>query len=682
MEEVKEILKYLKVEGEKLEIPCGLYPNQIRKNLRKSKTGGKSHNWRPVFYYRIAACLVTIAGLILILNTNVRKVPAVEVEHSILSIAISETEESEYTASLEFPEITYEDIYESMFGNLKEKEEIPAKEAATGTSQGNGVFKTDMKAVAENREMSVDYGVTNVRTRGVEEGDIIKNDGRYLYQIIDNQSIQIVDTKEGLEEVKRLEGFKNIAEFYIWENCLVVIENKYLETAVSAPLSGARTEKVIIHEDIYYPGSQNYFHEISFYNIEDRADPCKIKTFTLKGSYDSSRISDGYFYSFSKFYADPGKGKEDYASYIPLLDGVQLDQKDILLPEENRGNCYLVLTSVDMSNPTEFVDTAAIVTDSDLYYVSNSNLYVADSLPPAESKGKQTNSISLLRFAYEKGKFSLQAKGQIPGNLESSFSMDEYKENLRLVTTVDEYWYQEIKDDVTGELLGNYLEYQKRSNALYVLDFDLKIIGKVENLAEEERIYSARFLGEIVYFVTFRQTDPLFAVDLKDPEEPKVLSELKISGFSEYLHLYEEKRLLGIGMEADENTGTTAGMKLSMFDISDPGNVGEIAKLNLKEYQHSDALYNHKAVMISPEVNLFGFEAEGYQDGDYSKEYLLFSYEQDQFIPKLKVQINKNDGKFYSSRGTFIGEVFYLLTGNGGVKSYNLKTFELKETLE
>ena len=269
----------------------------------------------------------------------------------------------------------------------------------------------------------------------------------------------------------------------------------------------------------------------------------------------------------------------------------------------------------------------------------------------------------------------------MPGNLESGFSMDEYEGNLRMVTTVDEYLFKEIKDDITGEVLGNYIESENRSNALYVLESDLNIIGKIENLAENERIYSARFMGDTGYFVTFRQTDPLFAVDLKDSENPKILSELKISGFSEYLHFYGEDRLLGIGMEADEETGITDGMKLSMFDISDPMDVQEISKLWLKNYQHSEAMYNHRAVMISVPANIFGFEVEGYESGDYKKDYLVFSYENDEFVQKLKVETKNKYGEMYSSRGTFIGDVFYLLTRNGNVSSYDLKTGEKLESL-
>ena len=636
--------------------------------------------------------------------------------------AVEGEEESELLAAIDYPEITYEDIYESMFGNLEEMQypngyrgelaegviaetevmqqngaesSFAMPEAPTVDGTTNIVFKES--AAAENlssgiladsavseksavEESTVEYGTTNVQTEGVEEADVVKNDGRYLYQKIYQDfthAIQIVDTKDGLKEVKRIEGFDNIQEFYIWEDVLVIIENKYLETAQTDVY--AESELMVCGVEDF--GSARYYHEITFYNIKDRSMPVKIKTFTLKGRYDSSRIADGYFYGFSKFYAIPGEGQKDYASYIPLVDGVRLSADRILLPEENKGNCYLVLTSIDLTNPTKFVDTTAIITDSDMYYVSSGNIYIADSLGFEEKVGKQTNQISLIRFSYKKGHFTLQARGKVPGNLESSFSMDEYKGNLRMVTTVNEYVFEELKDDRTGEVIGNHITDESQSNALYVLDSNLKIIGKIENLAKDERIYSARFLGETGYFVTFRQTDPLFAVDLTDPRKPEILSELKISGFSEYLHYYGEDRLLGIGMEADEETGSTDGMKLSMFDISNPADVQEITKLHLSEYYHGEALYNHRAVMISVSANIFGFELEGHENGNYKRDYLVFSYENDKFVEKLKVESKNKYGEIHSSRGTFIGDVFYLLTRDGSVRSFDLNTGEALENL-
>ena len=147
------------------------------------------------------------------------------------------------------------------------------------------------------------------------------------------------------------------------------------------------------------------------------------------------------------------------------------------------------------------------------------------------------------------------------------------------------------------------------------------------------------------------------------------------------MHLYGKDRLLGIGMEADENTGTQKGIKLSMFDISDPGNVKEIQKLRLEEFNYSEALYNHRAVMINTPANIFGFEAEGSQKGKYWKEYLLFSYEDENFVARLKLDTKTEDG-YYQSRGTFIGDVFYLLSQDGSVQSYNWKTGQKLESLK
>ena len=741
MKDKKDVLHYLKEEADNLAIPDSITPEQMKKrleqieNIRQEQAEGKNSQVDgknskkervaksfPYKYLVAAACICLFIGTVVVFTIGKNQTVTTKIEPEnyaeVKKEAVEETIEEGLVVTIEYPETTYEEIYESMFGGWEEEQykytyrgelvegaliqesfasdgaipEAPAsdsnlndmyKEYAAAEVSTEGIL-SDSAMAEKTEECFVEHGTTNVQTQGVEEADVVKNDGRYLYQKIyqENnnvitQAIQIVDTVDGLKEVKRIEGFENIQEFYVWEDILVIIENKYLEIAQA----DTQAEKLRMMEDPYYGTYNHQYHEISFYNIKDRSMPVKIKTFTLKGTYDSSRISDGYFYGFSKYYAAPGKGESDYEAYIPLVDGIQLKPEQILLPEENEGNCYLLLTSIDLSNPTKFTDTTAVVTDSDMYYVSSKNIYVADSLGFEKMQGKQTNRISLLRFAYEKGKFYFQAEGEVPGNLESSFSMDEYDGNLRLVTTVNEYWFEEIKDELTGQVIGNDMIDEKQSNALYILDSSLKTIGKIENLAEGERIYSARFFGEVGYFVTFRQMDPLFAVDLKEPQNPKILSELKISGFSEYLHFYGKDRLLGIGMEAEVETGRTNGMKLSMFDISNPADVQEISKLHLSSYDYSEALYNHRAVMISTGANIFGLEIEGYNKGDYKRDYVVYTYENDQFVEVLKIETKNQYGEIYSSRGTFIGNMFYLLARDGSVKSYNLDTGKLCESL-
>ena len=177
-------------------------------------------------------------------------------------------------------------------------------------------------------------------------------------------------------------------------------------------------------------------------------------------------------------------------------------------------------------------------------------------------------------------------------------------------------------------------------------------------------------MGDTGYFVTFRETDPLFSVDLSDPANPKILGELKIPGFSEYLHPYGENQLLGIGMEVDEKTAVTSGMKLSMFDISDNTNVLEKNKYNMENAFGSDALYNYKAVLIDADKNIIGFSA--YEEG--SECYYLFSYDEEKGFECLMKEHVNGDG-FSSARGLYIGKVLYVVKGNI-IEAYSLETYK------
>ena len=132
----------------------------------------------------------------------------------------------------------------------------------------------------------------------------------------------------------------------------------------------------------------------------------------------------------------------------------------------------------------------------------------------------------------------------------------------------------------------------------------MQVCGNIGDLAEGEDIRSARFLGDIGYFVTFRNTDPLFSVDLSDPSDPKILGELKITGFSSYLHFYGENKLLGVGNEVDPETGAYTGIKLAMFDVSDPSNVKQLHKFVIKDTLQIKSYYINKAIDLDVFCNI------------------------------------------------------------------------------
>ena len=203
------------------------------------------------------------------------------------------------------------------------------------------------------------------------------------------------------------------------------------------------------------------------------------------------------------------------------------------------------------------------------------------------------------------------AEGKVPGTIVNQFSMDEYAGNFRIATTSGDMW-------ASGE--------NTSKNNLYILGDALQEIGKIEGIAPGERIYSVRFMGKRAYMVTFRTVDPLFAIDVSDPTSPKVLGALKIPGYSDYLHPYDENHLIGFGkdtveVEQKDSLGNTIstnafylGMKVALFDVTDVENPKELHKLIIGDRgTGSELLYNHKALLFSREKNLLAFPVELYE---------------------------------------------------------------------
>lgn len=612
------------------------------------------HYW----WYGTAAALCVAVALIWIGNTTSEK------EHTKQDSATKQ-------------ETTYEEIYQN-FSKIWREQAVGYSDIARGATQKDIALLSetgDAKATGDH-----DYGKTNQQEENVEEADIIKNDGRYLYRIVQKESqyeIQIVDTQGGLTKKSGIGTFDDVSEFYVSGNQLILMETGWAENETKKEESGL---KKIFGTGEYFSGRA--FCKVHIYDITDRQKPSKIKTFTVAGNYLNSRISDGYLYFFTQDNVYKPGSKKDYDEYIPLINGKPMSADKIYLPADNTATSYLVMASVNLDKPDKFADTGAIVCSGERFYASEKNIYIADMVyQEYTQEGEDTNKTKLYRVSYRKGKLKKEAEGTVKGILRDDMAWSEYDGYLRLVTTVDSYRTDKVTDDITGEELGYATSDRARTNSLYVLDKNLKIVGKLENLAKGEQIKSARFLGTSGYFVTFRQVDPLFSVDISNPKEPKLLDELKVSGFSEYLHFYGENRLLGIGLEADSESGRTEGLKLSMFDISDAAKIKEETKLPLEQYDYAEALYNYKAVLIDAEKNIFGFLAEGYGEKS-SCEYLLFTYENGQFYEKLKIDCSDIPNYQNRARGTYIGDSFYLLCADGTIEEYSLQTAQKLAELE
>lgn len=330
------------------------------------------------------------------------------------------------------------------------------------------------------------------------------------------------------------------------------------------------------------------------------------------------------------------------------------------MPYIDVASSYTVISSIDMEK-AELLSSKSLLGVGGTVYMNSKNLYIATARYEYEQSDeyqqeqytvvehKNSNFTDIVRIELS-ADINVSANGSVSGQLLNQFSMDEYNDYLRVVTTVDNSSYKIFSDDKHG--LAKYeWDEEVLSNSLYVLDDQLQIVGAIEEMGEDERVYSVRFDGDIGYFVTFRQTDPLFAVELSDPSNPKVLSALKISGFSEYLHVYGDNKLFGLGMEADEETGITQCMKLSMFDISDPADVTECAKILIEDCYWSEALYNHKTILISEEKNMIAFPVEG--------RYVVYGYS-DEMGFYIRASFDVDEMDIYNVRGLYIGDYIYI----------------------
>ena len=517
---------------------------------------------------------------------------------------------------------------------------------------------------------SGDYSRTNIQEEGVDEADIMKTDGKYFYVLDQNgREVSILKVRNGIFEetssirLKREGDYYGSGELYITGNVLTVILPDYSE-----------------RYDSY--GGYREVTRIFLYDVKDPSDPKLLYKTKQSGNYMQSRISDGHLYTFSRFYPNC-YDRGVYEEYIPYAGDCLIEPDYIGIPEYIETTSYLVMTSVDVSGKADddrMTDKIAVFSCGDTYYVSESNIYVAsrkdneivysydyyedrpDNIieyfgdafrevfgqkrePERRSYSESMYYTEIVRIAYEDGFMYPEAKGTVDGKLLNSFSMSEYKGDLRLVTT---------SSDIDWETTNN----------VYVLDEDMDVRGSIKGLAEDERIYSARFMGDRGYFVTYRETDPLFSVDLSDPDHPRIEDALKIPGFSNYLHFYDKDHLLGIG-ETDSGQ-----VKLSMFDISDPADISEEDVYILDDCYYTEAFYDHHAVMIDPEKNIFGFAASGNADSSYR----VFSYDGKKGMFKEDFSRTLRQGEEYFVRGFYIGDQFYLIR-DGVAESFSLKDF-------
>lgn len=627
----QDLLYKIEVGSENIVVPDSLKPENMKKKLEQCAWEERRRKRRRQWKFAGAAA----AGIVLVAGITVYQNRTRMVKSDSAVINSADSSDGVVAKSVEKCPVNKGNQENQKYYAKSYKEIRKYIEASEKEETAIGSTKEQLLCA----DATGDYSNTNVRQEGVDEADVAKTDGRYLYVLEDDGDyVSIVDTKTNMKKISEIKAPKDetIEEFYLIEKNKKVVmicsnssDDDYedVEDVTRSSLISKQTE-----------GTQ-----VVTYDVQDKKHPKKAGEVSQNGEYEFSRISDGYLYIFSNYWVAENWKKKHPSTYIPYVDGDLMKAKDICLPEETKGCMYEIVSSINLKQPDKIADSKAIFSEGGDAYVSNKNIYYYEE--EWTGNGKQEKTL-LRKLSYKKGKLAVVAQKTFKGYLNDSFSIDEYDGYLRMVVT------------------------RGKTNAVYVLDQKLKLTGKITNLAKDERVYSARFLGDTGYFVTYKEMDPLFSVDLSNPKNPKILGRLKIPGFSNYLHFYGEDKLLGIGMDVDKKGDVTDGVKLSMFDISDKKNVKEEHKYTLKDVYSTDVEWDYKAALIDVEKNIIGFPA----GGENRQMYYLFSYTEEKgFQCNMKEKIYGSDA--LSTRGIYIKDRLYVINGNV-LKAYSLKTYK------
>ena len=496
------------------------------------------------------------------------------------------------------------------------------------------------------------HSETNEQTAGVSEGDIVKTDGRYLYALSGNTLRIIRADGADMDAVSKIE-FGDIwgAEFYLVGDKIAVVGQRHISIALA--------KEKIADGAYWYPGGRDCT-VLLVYDVADRANPAEIRRVEMDGYSVATRVIGETVYLVTNKHVWAPYEQADSELIMPCFrdtaeEFVPFDFDNMFYIPGAADSGYLLTGAVDLSRDEPFAPTAYLGAGSQLY-MSRDAIYVTKW-----SWRDDKEQTDILRFAIDGTEITYTGMGTVDGSPINQYSMDEYNGFFRIATT---QWG--VGTRVT------------------VLDAGMNAAGRTEPLEPDERMQSMRFMGDMGYVVTFQNTDPLFTIDLSDPYNPKVLGELKIPGFSQYLHPVGGGLLMGIGRDTqeiytkDKNGVETVvgfrdvGLKVSLFDVSDPYNPKETDVLPLGE-GWAEVSFNPRALMCDPSRGLYGFAVERWNHIGQQFSALVLRVEGG----RLSVAADlAGEDKFtaWNSRMCFIGDTLYLIHYDG-VRAYDYYTF-------
>lgn len=560
-----------------------------------------------------------------------------------------------FTQSNQKPPVTNNSVQSenAVFNTFSSAKEI--KEYFKSIEKNNksyNFFKDTIKGAETAKDtVSLTYSKTNVQVENVDEADIIKNDGEYIYTASSNSENKISIYKPDGKKVKLMsqieynnvdddENEAFISDIYIYNNSLIAQSYSYDENSCE-------------------------YTNIDIYSLADIKKPKKIYSFSQQGSYVSSRITNGKLLVVSNRYisSDLCKSDEDYLPKTKINSTEKsLSPKDICIVNDSNSESFLIVSEIDLLSKENTAVSKAIAGAGANIYCNENNLYIANSIWDDQNQARRLKDISpTLKFNTEIYKIDITsgikftAKATVSGAVNNQFSMDEYAGNFRIATTATDKKSNDI-------------------NKLYVFDSGLKKLGEVEGFAKGESIQAVRFLGNTAYIITYENTDPLFVIDLSNSQKPEIKGSVKISGFSTNLIPISSNQLLGIGYADDNATPYTDGIKFALFDVSNPEKP-TVLDSKVIHNATSEAQDNHKAILVNGKSSfVIPYEDVNSENGyTFNLKAGAIAFE----VKDNKINISKKYAtKILSGdivRSTVFDNAVYTFNGSEYVNSFSLE---------
>ncbi|RMW34274.1 MAG: copper amine oxidase [Nitrosopumilus sp.] len=574
------------------------------------------------------------------------------------------------------------------------------------TAESAGVPTADPMPVdgASKVQGGTDYSTTNVQVQNVDEPDYLKNDSKYVY-IVSRNTLSIIDAHPAEDAKLILKIALDIESQYI--------QNMFLnDDRLVIFYNGQSDEEIIPQFDFIPRPSYNPVTHALIVDVSDKENPTILKDYSIDGHFRDARMIEDYAYFVTNnhinhqyprlpvimedsvrimtpdaFYFD---NVEEFSNFSTLtaidIFGDTINSETFLmgytgsfyvsennfyltyqqnmpfgfyenssrdrfydvivplLPEEIQDEIKSIQSDSSLSASEQWVNISKLMQNSynKMDKKEKEELFenIRDALNEYDSKIQEDARKTIIhKISIDQDKIEYVAKGTVPGRLLNQFSMDESGDRFRVATTT-EYYIQH--------------EGMVRSNGVYVLDEQLNIVGGLDNIAYDESIFSSRFMGDRLYLVTFQQIDPFFVIDLST-DTPKILGELKIPGFSNYLHPYDEEHIIGVGRdtkEMDNGRVQQLGVKIALFDVADVTAPKVVDDYIIGDSStQSESLHNHKAFFFDKTRNVLSIpisaDVESLDDVTSSR---MFAPDYNRWSGFYVFHIDKTDG--FESKGT------------------------------